>query len=122
MFREEYILKQDLAREEMQRRSPSLSHTHTHIHCSWIWCVDEGLLFFLADRPFSYRVKLLTGQKNKQQEDLALCREERYARTQTHAYHCPTFGRAVRLVSLYCMHLMKGHKGSVGLMWPRSVP
>uniref|UniRef100_A0A6Q2Z075 Nucleoporin 88 n=1 Tax=Esox lucius TaxID=8010 RepID=A0A6Q2Z075_ESOLU len=42
VFREEYILKQDMAREEMQRR-----------------------------------VKLLTGQKNKQLEDLALCREER---------------------------------------------
>uniref|UniRef100_A0A4W6CJE6 Nucleoporin 88 n=1 Tax=Lates calcarifer TaxID=8187 RepID=A0A4W6CJE6_LATCA len=42
VFREEYILKQDLAREEMQRR-----------------------------------VKLLTGQKNKQLEELALCREER---------------------------------------------
>uniref|UniRef100_A0AAR2K943 Nucleoporin 88 n=1 Tax=Pygocentrus nattereri TaxID=42514 RepID=A0AAR2K943_PYGNA len=41
VFREEYILKLDLAREEMQRR-----------------------------------VKLLTGQKNKQLEDLALCREE----------------------------------------------
>ncbi|XP_046877685.1 nucleoporin 88 isoform X1 [Hypomesus transpacificus] len=42
VFREEYILKQDMAREEMQRR-----------------------------------VKLLTGQKNKQQEDLAVCKEER---------------------------------------------
>lgn len=42
VFREEYILKQDMAREEMQRR-----------------------------------VKLLTGQKNKQLEDLSLCREER---------------------------------------------
>ncbi|XP_030648549.1 nucleoporin 88 [Chanos chanos] len=42
VFREEYILKQDMAREEMQRR-----------------------------------VKLLAGQKNKQLEDLALCREER---------------------------------------------
>lgn len=42
VFREEYILKQDMAREEMQRR-----------------------------------VKLLTSQKNKQLEDLALCREER---------------------------------------------
>ncbi|KAM3874960.1 nucleoporin 88 [Diretmus argenteus] len=42
VFREEYILKQDMAREEMQRR-----------------------------------VKLLTGQKNKQQEEMALCREER---------------------------------------------
>ncbi|XP_066552165.1 nucleoporin 88 [Amia ocellicauda] len=42
VFREEYILKQDLAREEME-----------------------------------HRVKLLCGQKNKQMEDLALCREER---------------------------------------------
>ncbi|XP_071768633.2 nucleoporin 88 [Centroberyx gerrardi] len=42
VFREEYILKQDMAREEMQRR-----------------------------------VKLLTGQKNKQLEEMALCREER---------------------------------------------
>ncbi|XP_054465186.1 nucleoporin 88 [Anoplopoma fimbria] len=42
VFREEYILKQDMAREEMQRR-----------------------------------VKLLTGQKNKQLEELTLCREER---------------------------------------------
>ncbi|XP_028275668.1 nucleoporin 88 [Parambassis ranga] len=42
VFREEYILKQDMAREEMQRR-----------------------------------VKLLTGQKNKQLEELSLCREER---------------------------------------------
>lgn len=42
VFREEYILKQDLAREEMQRR-----------------------------------VKLLTGQKNKQLEEMSLCREER---------------------------------------------
>lgn len=42
VFREEYILKQDLAREEMQRR-----------------------------------VKLLTGQKNKQQEELSQCREEK---------------------------------------------
>ncbi|KAJ8343028.1 hypothetical protein SKAU_G00329560 [Synaphobranchus kaupii] len=42
VFREEYILKQDLAREEMQRR-----------------------------------VKLLNGQKKKQLEDLALCREDR---------------------------------------------
>ncbi|KAL4660581.1 nuclear pore complex protein Nup88 isoform X1, partial [Arapaima gigas] len=42
VFREEYILKQDMAREEMQRR-----------------------------------VKLLNGQKQKQLEDLALCREER---------------------------------------------
>ncbi|KAG9341448.1 hypothetical protein JZ751_019258 [Albula glossodonta] len=42
VFREEYILKQDMAREEMQRR-----------------------------------VKLLNGQKKKQLEDLALCREEK---------------------------------------------
>ncbi|XP_029027303.1 nucleoporin 88 [Betta splendens] len=42
VFREEYILKQDLAREEMERR-----------------------------------VKLLTGQKNKQLEEMAVCREER---------------------------------------------
>uniref|UniRef100_A0A3Q3QH13 Uncharacterized protein n=1 Tax=Monopterus albus TaxID=43700 RepID=A0A3Q3QH13_MONAL len=42
VFREEYILKQDMACEEMQRR-----------------------------------VKLLTGQKNKQLEELAVCREER---------------------------------------------
>ncbi|XP_029923535.1 nucleoporin 88 [Myripristis murdjan] len=42
VFREEYILKQDMAHEEMQRR-----------------------------------VKLLVGQKNKQLEELALCREER---------------------------------------------
>lgn len=42
VFSEEYILKQDMAREEMQRR-----------------------------------VKLLTGQKNKQMEELALRREER---------------------------------------------
>ncbi|XP_026187459.1 nucleoporin 88 [Mastacembelus armatus] len=42
VFREEYILKQDMAREEMQRR-----------------------------------VKLLMGQKNKQLEELSLCREER---------------------------------------------
>ncbi|XP_035536507.1 nucleoporin 88 [Morone saxatilis] len=42
VFREEYILKQDMAREEMQRR-----------------------------------VKLLTGQKNKQLEEMSLCREER---------------------------------------------
>lgn len=42
VFSEEYILKQDLAREEMQRR-----------------------------------VKLLTGQKNKQLEEMALCKEER---------------------------------------------
>ncbi|XP_069017236.1 nucleoporin 88 [Embiotoca jacksoni] len=41
VFREEYILKQDMAREEMQRR-----------------------------------VKLLTGQKNKQLEEMTLCREE----------------------------------------------
>ncbi|XP_056139006.1 nucleoporin 88 [Lampris incognitus] len=42
VFREEYILKQDVAREEMQRR-----------------------------------VKLLTGQKNKQLEELAVCEEEK---------------------------------------------
>lgn len=42
VFSEEYILKQDMAREEMQRR-----------------------------------VKLLIGQKNKQLEEIALCREER---------------------------------------------
>ncbi|XP_037533576.1 nucleoporin 88 isoform X1 [Nematolebias whitei] len=42
VFREEYILKQDMAREEMQRR-----------------------------------VKLLRDQKNKQLEELALCREEK---------------------------------------------
>lgn len=42
VFREEYILKQDAAREELQRR-----------------------------------VKLLTGQKDKQLEEMALCREER---------------------------------------------
>lgn len=42
VFREEYILKQDMAREEMQKR-----------------------------------VKLLAGQKNKQLEELALCREEK---------------------------------------------
>lgn len=42
VFREEYILKQDMAREEMQKR-----------------------------------VKLLTGQKNKQLEELTLCREEK---------------------------------------------
>lgn len=42
VFSEEYILKQDMAREEMQRR-----------------------------------VKLLTSQKNKQLEELALCTEER---------------------------------------------
>ncbi|CAJ1064962.1 nucleoporin 88 [Xyrichtys novacula] len=42
VFREEYILKQDMAREEMQRR-----------------------------------VKLLTGQKNKQLEEMTLCREEK---------------------------------------------
>lgn len=48
VFREEYVLKQDLAREEMQRR-----------------------------------VKLLTGQKNKQLEELTLCREERKSLTET---------------------------------------
>ncbi|KAM6969732.1 nucleoporin 88 [Aplochiton taeniatus] len=48
VFREEYILKQDMAREEMQRR-----------------------------------VKLLTGQKNTQLEDLALCREERKSLTES---------------------------------------
>uniref|UniRef100_A0A8C6SFP4 Nucleoporin 88 n=1 Tax=Neogobius melanostomus TaxID=47308 RepID=A0A8C6SFP4_9GOBI len=42
VFREEYILKQDMAREELQKR-----------------------------------VKLLRGQKNKQLEELALCREEK---------------------------------------------
>lgn len=42
VFREEYVLKQDLAREEMERRA-----------------------------------KLLTGQKNKQLEEMAACREER---------------------------------------------
>ncbi|XP_028823533.1 LOW QUALITY PROTEIN: nucleoporin 88 [Denticeps clupeoides] len=42
VFREEYVLKLDLAREEMQKR-----------------------------------VKLLTGQKKQQLEDLALCREDR---------------------------------------------
>ncbi|XP_072309083.1 nucleoporin 88 [Eucyclogobius newberryi] len=42
VFREEYILKQDMAREELQKR-----------------------------------VKLLTGQKNKQLEELVLCREEK---------------------------------------------
>nr|XP_020504858.1 LOW QUALITY PROTEIN: nuclear pore complex protein Nup88 [Labrus bergylta] len=41
VFREEYILKQDMAREEMQRR-----------------------------------VKLLTGQKKRQLEDMALCKED----------------------------------------------
>ncbi|KAM9318105.1 nucleoporin 88 [Pholidichthys leucotaenia] len=48
VFREEYILKQDMAREEMQRR-----------------------------------VKLLTGQKKKQLEELTLCREERKSLTET---------------------------------------
>ncbi|XP_076157780.1 nucleoporin 88-like [Alosa pseudoharengus] len=48
VFREEYILKQDLAREEMQRR-----------------------------------VKLLSAQKNKQLEDLALCREDRKSLCET---------------------------------------
>ncbi|KAG5283954.1 hypothetical protein AALO_G00021370 [Alosa alosa] len=48
VFREEYILKQDMAREEMQRR-----------------------------------MKLLTAQKNKQLEDLALCREERRSLRET---------------------------------------
>lgn len=47
VFREEYILKQDMAREEMQRR-----------------------------------VKLLTGQRSKQVEELALCREERKSLTE----------------------------------------
>lgn len=47
VFREEYILKQDMAREEMQRR-----------------------------------VKLLTGQKNKQLEEMSLCREERKSLTE----------------------------------------
>ncbi|KAK5929711.1 hypothetical protein CgunFtcFv8_010926 [Champsocephalus gunnari] len=42
VFREEYILKQDMAREELQRR-----------------------------------VKLLTSQKNKQLDEMTLCREER---------------------------------------------
>ncbi|XP_034557608.1 nucleoporin 88 [Notolabrus celidotus] len=42
VFREEYILKQDMAREEMQRR-----------------------------------VKLLTGQKNKQLDEMTLCREDK---------------------------------------------
>ncbi|XP_062241935.1 nucleoporin 88 [Platichthys flesus] len=47
VFREEYILKQDMAREEMQKR-----------------------------------VKLLTGQKKKQLEELALCMEERKSLTE----------------------------------------
>ncbi|MEQ2270644.1 Nucleoporin 88 [Xenotaenia resolanae] len=47
VFREEYIMKQDMAREEMQRR-----------------------------------VKLLTGQKSKQVEELALCREEKKSLTE----------------------------------------
>lgn len=47
VFREEYILKQDMAREEMQRR-----------------------------------VKLLTGQKNKQLEEMTVCREERKSLTE----------------------------------------
>lgn len=48
VFREEYILKQDMAREELQRR-----------------------------------VKLLTGQKKKQLEEMTLCREERKSLTET---------------------------------------
>uniref|UniRef100_A0A147A2W5 Nuclear pore complex protein Nup88 n=1 Tax=Fundulus heteroclitus TaxID=8078 RepID=A0A147A2W5_FUNHE len=47
VFREEYIMKQDMAREEIQRR-----------------------------------VKLLTGQKAKQVEELALCREEKKSLTE----------------------------------------
>ncbi|KAM9853213.1 nucleoporin 88 [Aulostomus maculatus] len=47
VFREEYILKQDMASEEMQRR-----------------------------------VKLLTGQKNKQLEEMTVCREERKSLTE----------------------------------------
>ncbi|XP_032401726.1 nucleoporin 88 [Xiphophorus hellerii] len=47
VFREEYIMKQDMAREEMERR-----------------------------------VKLLTGQKVKQVEELASCREERKSLTE----------------------------------------
>ncbi|MEQ2313990.1 Nucleoporin 88 [Ameca splendens] len=47
VFREEYVMKQDMAREEMQRR-----------------------------------VKLLTGQKSKQVEELALCREEKKSLTE----------------------------------------
>lgn len=47
VFREEYILKQNMAREEMQKR-----------------------------------VKLLTGQKNKQLEELSLCREDRKSLTE----------------------------------------
>uniref|UniRef100_A0AAV2J773 Nucleoporin 88 n=1 Tax=Knipowitschia caucasica TaxID=637954 RepID=A0AAV2J773_KNICA len=48
VFREEYILKQDMAREELQKR-----------------------------------VKLLTGQKNKQLEELVLCREEKKSLRET---------------------------------------
>ncbi|CAN9511631.1 unnamed protein product [Ophioblennius macclurei] len=47
VFREEYLLKQDMAREELQRRA-----------------------------------KLLGGQKSKQLEELALCREERRSLTE----------------------------------------
>ncbi|KAJ0021903.1 hypothetical protein NQD34_009393 [Periophthalmus magnuspinnatus] len=48
VFREEYILKQDMAREELQKR-----------------------------------VKLLTGQKKKQLEELVLCREEKKSLRET---------------------------------------
>ncbi|XP_015239681.1 PREDICTED: nuclear pore complex protein Nup88 [Cyprinodon variegatus] len=48
VFREEYIMKQDMAREEIQRRA-----------------------------------KLLTGQKSKQVEELALCREEKKSLTES---------------------------------------
>lgn len=69
VFREEYILKLDLAREEMQKRYAFKSISS-----------EQKLLLIMVQfivAAFVHRVKLLTSQKNKQLEDLTMCREER---------------------------------------------
>lgn len=75
VFREEYILKLDLAREEMQKRCTLLLLLLLIItyYLIIIYCAVSSVLLFCL----LLRVKLLTSQKNKQLEDLTLCREER---------------------------------------------
>lgn len=79
VFREQYILKQGLAKEEIQRRWGGPG--------PWPWPRAPGRgpwpVAGAVQRPrvtlrfCSQRVKLLCDQKKKQLEDLSYCREER---------------------------------------------
>lgn len=70
VFREQYVLKQDLAKEEIQRRYRPVGPT----------CYPRGPPAACAaalTRVHPHRVRLLCDQKQKQLEDLNHCREER---------------------------------------------